>query len=288
MTPVSIPTDPAPPKLAAYGAASLQTVKTFTRESYEAAFGVQAPPCNPALREKAWFDSTLAGRDPEDQVTYQIIGQDKAGTPVFRMVAMSVEEASSVNLPGKVHHPAYVVQPTKAVVVDPQGVPTPISPDYLSLRDQAFALCQELGVDTHTMHEDSYDGPYKYIWPDNEPRRNHVFGEGETENAGMLLKLKNAYGVGAPGYWVHDGASHKWVATAEPSTPAAGPVCPVPVRSLLPTEKLIAGFGGTPEIVNAAALEAKEQAAGGFTEADRALLAGIGARLAAIASKLEV
>jgi hypothetical protein len=280
MTPVSIPVDPAPPKgLAAYGPASLYTVKTFTRESYEAAFGVQPPLCDPARRQKDWFDSGPTG-DPEDQVTYQTIQQGKDGYPTYRTIAMSVAEASSVNLPGAPHYPPYVVQPTKAVTVEPAAT-IAIPASYLSTKDQALLMCRELGVPASTMNAGELVGPVHYGWPEDEPRRIWTIGE-KGENVGELLKLKYAKGVGAPGIWTVVEGVHQWVSMKDPSLPLMTvPACPVPVRALLATEKLgITAFGNQPQITNSDAPHPVEPAGGGgFTDADRALLVAIAARL---------
>jgi hypothetical protein len=280
MNPVSIPVDPAPPVgLAAYGVASLYTVKVFTRESYEAAFGVQPPMCDPARREKTWFDSSLTG-DPEDQVTYQTITQGKDGYPVYRTIAMSVAEALKVNLSGVPHYPAYFVQPTKAVTVEPAAT-IAIPANYLSTKDQALLMCRELGVPTTSMNTGELVGPVHYGWPDDELRRIWTVGE-KNENVGELLKMKYANGVGAPGVWTVTDGAHRWVAMKDPAVPLMSvPACPIPVRALLPAEKLgITAFGNIPQITNSEAPHPVEPVGGGgFTEADRYLLGEIAKRL---------
>ena len=59
MTPTSVPVVPAQPVQANYSAAQLGLFQTFTRDSYLATFGVQAPVWDPTRVDKYWFDSTV-------------------------------------------------------------------------------------------------------------------------------------------------------------------------------------------------------------------------------------
>ena len=57
-SPVSVPAVPPQPNQAVYGFQELALFKSYTRESYRAAFGVEPPPWDPSRLKKTWFDST--------------------------------------------------------------------------------------------------------------------------------------------------------------------------------------------------------------------------------------
>src|SRR5690349_20763739 len=87
-TPVSRPVIPAQPNLLAYGTSQLSLFESYTRESYLAAFGVQAPAWDPSRVRKAWFDSTVDASDPANVAVYKIFAPDASGVWGFRQMAM--------------------------------------------------------------------------------------------------------------------------------------------------------------------------------------------------------
>jgi len=59
---------------------------------------------------------------------------------------------------------------------------------------------------------------FPVIYPANEPRRVwDVVFKGEALNVGMLLSMKYANGVGAPGHWDTSGSDPVWV--SDPPAP---------------------------------------------------------------------
>src|SRR5437660_1565179 len=107
--PVSRPTIPAQPNLLAYGVAELALFTSHARDSYRAAFGVQAPAWDPSRVRKTWFDSTVDASDASNVAVYKIFAPDANGIWGFRQMVMPAWEAATVNLPGAVMYPAYSV-----------------------------------------------------------------------------------------------------------------------------------------------------------------------------------
>jgi len=274
MKPVSVPIVPGQPLgRDVYGKESLYLFKLYDRASYFAEFGVQAPPCDPKRKMKRWFDSTAAGK-------YKAFGQDARGYPLICDLTLSPEEASTVNLPGKSDYPAYSPAPTTAVVRDYQGAPSQIDPYYLSTREEAFAMCAELGVDTVALSEVNDVGPFEVDWR-GEARRFFCIGA-QQEYVGQLLRLKYANGVGAPGHWMIFENKHAWVVDNPASEPASGEEVQVPVRDLLPDERIIVGFGGTPLIGRGDA----QVELSPFTAVDRIVLNDLNDRVKALETLL--
>lgn len=97
MTPVSIPANPPQPNLPSYDATKLETVQEYTADSYQAAWGV-APPWNPALPIKTWFDSTAATLSPWQFATYETIQQIN-GAYQMAPFSLPANVAAQVNIP---------------------------------------------------------------------------------------------------------------------------------------------------------------------------------------------
>src|SRR5207302_8167778 len=97
-----------------YGVQDLALFKTFTRDTYRVAFGVEAPPYNPARLIKAWFDSSVDVSDPSNVAIYKIAARDSKGTWGLKQIVMPAQEAATVNLTGAVNYPAYVIPDTQA------------------------------------------------------------------------------------------------------------------------------------------------------------------------------
>ncbi|HLX46123.1 MAG TPA: hypothetical protein VKR43_21910 [Bryobacteraceae bacterium] len=139
--PVSIPVTPAQPNLLAYGIQELGLFTSFTRDTYLAAFGVQAPAWDPNRLTKVWFDSTVDTSDPSNVAVYQIVGKDQSGNWTIKQMVIPTSEAATVNLPGAITYPAYTVAPTAAT----RGGSF-INPNYLSLQADAEALMNLLAA----------------------------------------------------------------------------------------------------------------------------------------------
>lgn len=118
--PVSLPVVPPQPDREAYGFAELALFQTYTRETYRAAFGVQAPPWNPARPSKYWFDSTADASAAANVAAYKIFAVDSTGIWAIRQLVLPAAEAVAINLPGLVTYPPYVIAPTDATRAGPR------------------------------------------------------------------------------------------------------------------------------------------------------------------------
>lgn len=108
---------------AVYGVGELELFVSYARESYRAAFGVEAPVFDPGARPKLWFDTT-APADPEEEVAYRFVIGDRI--VVRHMLA---GEARAVNIPpGSYSGPALKAQwgvPVRALDALEALVPSP-------------------------------------------------------------------------------------------------------------------------------------------------------------------
>jgi hypothetical protein len=276
-TPISQPAIPAQPLSLAYGIQDLALLKTYSRDSYLAAFGVQAPAWDPSRVRKTWFDSTVDASDPSNVAVYKVIAPDSTGTWAVRQLVMPASEAAAVNLPGLVTYPPYAVAPTQAT----RGGSS-INPNYLSLESDARAMMALFGG--ANLYDEGNGGMFPIVYPANEPRRAWDFMfKGTAVNVGALLMRLNANGVGAPGTWDASGAEPVWIPAPTPPDGVNDmrPPRPVPVRALLPNEKLQAGLMGV-SVVRTDLQQQSDEAAGQFTPDDRATLQQIYRMLSAV------
>jgi len=237
----SVPVVPAQPNLADYAVDALALFQTYTRDSYLATFGVQAPAWNSAWPAKYWFDSTV---DAASAATVSYTVFDSATTS-FEQLSLSAAEAASVNLPGAVTYPAYVIAPTTAT----RGGPA-VDPGWLSLQADAAVLMAQLGG-SNLVDGGVTDTPLDpVVYPAGELRRMWQFTvDGTPLNAGLLLAAENASGLGAPGQWsLTSPGNPVWVPASAPTgvddTRAA---VAMPLRGLLANEELVGsplGLGG--------------------------------------------
>jgi hypothetical protein len=265
--PVSQPVVPAQPSTEFFTIQDLALFKSYSRESYRAAFGVEAPAYDPARRRKSWFDSTVDVSDPNNVATYRIAAQDQNGNGILSRIVVPAQEAATVNLPGAIQYPPYVVTPTRAT----RGGSS-LNAIYLSLESDAQALMKELGGD-NLQQEELPSFPADY--PSDEPRRLWNFQiQGQTVNVGSLLLSRNAQGIGAPGHWDVSAPQPVWV--PDPPGPTGAddtrPPWEMPVRDLLPNEQLYLGLLGIVGVVRTDLQNAEDEASGKFTAADRATL----------------
>ena len=265
--PLSQPAAPAQPSTEFYGVQELALFKSYSRETYRAAFGVQAPAYDPTRRGKSWFDSSVDLSASDNVAVYRIVAQDQSGNGILQQIVIPAQEAASVNLSGPVQYAPYVVAPTPAT----RGG-SGLNPIYLSLESDAQALMQELGGDTLQLEElPSFPADY----PAGEPRRLWDFlVRGRAVNVGSLLLSRNAQGVGAPGHWDVSAPEPVWI--PDPAGPTGAddtrPPREMPVRDLLPNEKLYTGFMGILGVVRTDLQKNEDEASGKFTADDRALL----------------
>jgi len=265
--PVSLPVAPAQPAAEFYSILDLALFKSYSRESYQTAFGVEAPVYDPARRQKSWFDSSVDVSAQNNTAGYRIATQDQNGNQILQQIVMPAQEAATVNLPGAVHYPPYVVAPTLAT----RGGSI-LNPIYLSVEGDARALMTELGGASLQQEELP---PFTADYPDGEPRRPWEFlVRGQMYNAGALLASRNAQGIGSPGHWDLSSPAPVWVPDPNGLTEAddTRPPWPMPVRDLLPNEKLYTGLMGIPGVQRTDLQQTADEASGKFTPDDRATL----------------
>ena len=267
MTPTSIPVAPSQPAQANYAVEALALFKTFTRDSYLTALGVQAAAWDPSRSSKFWFDSSV---DPTSStpVSYNVFNASAAS---FVQLSLPASVAATVNLPGALSYAPYVIAPTTA---NRSGAP--ITPQWLSLQADAIQLMTQFGGSG--LMDIGAIGTNPVLYPATESRRMWTFTVAGTPlNAGMLLAAQNFAGVGAPGHWSFASPGNpSWVSTPAPTvlddTRAA---VAVPVRALLANEKLVPSpFGlGSATVVRTDFGGASGAGQGdGFTAADRTVL----------------
>lgn len=265
--PFSQPVIPPQPDQPYYGVLELALFKTYTRDSYLAAFGVQAPPYDPSRVIKSWFDSTVDSSDPANVSVYKILSRDQNGNWGLRQMVLPATEAATVNLTGAITYPPYVIPPTQAT----RGG-SGIDAEYLSLEADARAVMAETGGTS--VVDGGNSTVFPVVYPASEPRRVwDVMFKGQPLNAGLLLLAKNAKGVGAPGRWNTSGSDAVWVPDPPAPTGLDDTRQPrdLPLRDLLPNEKLQTGLMGV-GIVRTDLQQPAQQAAGEFTADDRATL----------------
>ena len=265
--PASQPVVPAQPSTEFYSIQDLALFKTYSRESYRAAFGVDAAAYDPARLRKSWFDSSVDLSDPGNVAVYQVVAQDQNGNGILRQMVMPAEEAATVNLPGAIQYPSYVVAPTLAT----RGGSV-LNAIYFSLETDAQALMTQLGG-SGLQQEDLPSFPASY--PSDELRRPWYFLlQGQPVNVGALLLTRNAQGVGAPGHWDVSSPQPAWI--PDPPGPTGAddtrPMRAMPVRNLLPNEQLYAGLMGLLGVVRTDLQKTADEASGMFTSEDRVTL----------------
>lgn len=248
-TPVSVPTPQPVPSTSPYGISVLDLFQTYTRSSFFAAFGVESPPFNSAWPVKNWFDSTANPAVPT--VYYSLATATQGATSQIILPAemapflLQPGQANVLNLIDEVvAYLPYTVQPTTAY--ESSGpYHLPINPYYLSTPEQAQQFSQILGGGPVTNYQLAA-GPAGnvIVYPDlaTDPRQWYEFKDshGQTQYPGLLLLQENALGVGHPGSWVDNGTSWAWQAAYVPPPVApTGPLVPMPMRQLLPTEQVV-------------------------------------------------
>jgi hypothetical protein len=268
--PVSLPIVPPQPNQEAYGFAELALFQTYTRETYLAAFGIQAPAWDPSRPSKFWFDSTADASAIGNVAAYKIFGVNSTGTWALQPLVLPAAEAAAVNLPGAVTYTPYVIAPTGAT----RGG-SPQNAKYLSLDSDARTLMATFGATG--LVDEGATNYYPISYPSDEPRRSWaILLNGHQQNVGELLAARNAQGVGSPGHWDTSQGFAIWV--ADPPAPTGQddlrPPRPLPVRDLLPNEIIQTGLMS----VSVARTDLQQESAkqgGAFLPDDRKTLQGI-------------
>ena len=270
MRPTSIPVAPDQPDQANYPVDALALFKTFTRDTYLSTFGVQAPAWDPARPPKFWFDSSVDATS-FGSVSYTVF---RASGARFEPLALAASEAASINLPGALSYAPYVIAPTSA-----NRAGAPITPQWLSLQAEAIHLMTQFGGSG--LMDVGAIGTNPVLYPASENRRMWTFTVAGTPlNAGMLLAAQNAAGVGAPGQWnLASPGNPVWISTPAPTgLDDTRPAVALPVRALLPNEKLVPspfGLGSATVVRMDFGGTSGANQGDGFTAADRNVLAAI-------------
>lgn len=271
--PTSIPQYPPQPDQAIYGFSVLQTVPTFTRQSYLNAFGVQPPDFDATKPPKFWFDSTVDLSNSANVAVYQTVQLDGITASIVQL-QMPATQAASVNIPGLVTYPPYVIQPTTATMGG-----QPFNADVLSDLQDAINLAASFGLGSSTVFDgDPTFGPFLVDYPATEPRRQWmILFKGAPVSVGILLSNMNAQGIGSPGAWDLTGPQPVWVPVPPPpdgitsGVPQPGTTVSVPVRPLLPNEEIVSTLGGA-MIARTDMSSAATDTGSGFGPTDRATL----------------
>src|ERR1700676_1207384 len=111
-TPVSQPVTPVQPNQEVYGIQELGLFSTYSRDTYLALFGIEAPAWDPSRVTKTWFVSTGDTSNPANIAIYQTITLNQSAQWTMSPLVLPAQEAAIVNLPGAAVYPAYVVMPT--------------------------------------------------------------------------------------------------------------------------------------------------------------------------------
>lgn len=235
------------PEQQIYSVTELHPFHPITREEYKNMTGTDAPPFDPSKPRKRWVD--LAA--PKDKKTKYNIVKIKNGVPVIDVLW---EHGAEVNLPGAAQYPSYQPAPTSAVwdcaaTNDEPAKPKPINPADLSDLSEAQTLMKELGgTNLRESASTQAAGPCTLNWNGETRRMYEIQVNGQWHNVGLLLKLKNAEGVGRPGNWsIAAGAgSIAWIPVfpSDLGLQDPRPEVPFPVRPLYSNEKLVLRFGG--------------------------------------------
>ena len=271
-TPVCVPQNPAQPDQAIYGLSALETVPSFTRESYLAAFGVQAPSFDAAMPPKYWFDSTVDASMPGNVAVYEQAALSGLSAQIAQM-RMPASQAAAVNIPGLIAYPTYVIAPTSAAI---NG--QPVNADILSSYQDAVNLAASWALGSSAVFDgDPAMGPFAIVYPATESRRQWmILVKGIAQNAGICLAAMYAQGIGHPGDWDLNGPEPLWKPAPDAAdgitsgVPLPGSQVPVPVRALLANEQIISTLGGA--MVARTDMSSAATEAGGFGASDRATL----------------
>lgn len=172
------------------------------------------PAYNPAFPLKDWEGSG-------DLLSFS------AQTGLFTAMSVPTEQSGVNFLPAA--YPAYEIAPTVAM----SGT-DPVDPAYLSSLSDLFELMKELngtapGDDGR--NKINYGTESRAVWT-------FTTGAGKRVNAGGLLLMKNARGVGHPGHWESTQESIEWASDPDPATPGNIVNLGLPVRALKENEKL--------------------------------------------------
>lgn len=235
--PESKMTVPAQPDKDRYSISELYLVPVYNdRASYEAAFGEQAPPFNPNFPVQKFFVYPI-DTDPFVYFGYQ--------NGEIRKMSIPAEAATNVNLPGSYRYPTetpWFGEESTAYVLE-FGRKTFLVGTSLVDKGYAEGVLAEMqrdlpGVDI-TLSEVKAQRPIVIVYPASEPRRRMAFYiNGVQRDAALILSNRFSVGIGRPGKWSLVLGEPIFTPDPEPVVSPNAVETPIPVRPLLPNEKL--------------------------------------------------
>ncbi len=229
---------PIQPNQPQYPISSLDLFPVYaTRAAYQQATGQQAPPFDASQPLKGWADLAPNGQP------YLIFDSTAVATGYVSQMTLTPAQAAQLNLPGIYSYPAYVSPPTDAQQVGPYGPIGPVNPDQVCLQADAQTIANQIaplyaGQTISIVQENS--GIMHYVYG-LDPRRQWYIQIGNLVFlAQALIETQNGHGVGVPGQWTLTSGTLNWVYDS-PATvaPANAVTVPVPIRPLLPNEKIV-------------------------------------------------
>lgn len=252
--PTSLPVTPAAPSFPA-AIAALNLFVTWTRATFLAAFGCQAPPYNPSQPTRNWFD-TSATPGPYE---YALVNG-----PTASILALPVPANVGLpNLPGIYQYPAWSNPATTVAVVQLPGVAgtQPLNPQFLVSMADAEAVLAALPAGSE-ISEDSTDA--NVIWG-AETRRDYTVNVPGGPAGQYVQPLRAAMthistdtsgnyasgGIGSPGSFLVSAAAINWAPAPDPGL-SAGPAMAVPCAPLWPNTAFGVGPLASVEIVSTA------------------------------------
>jgi len=295
ITPISKPESRPQPDQLQFVVRELELFEKFTRSGYRLKFGVPAPKWDPSRPIKRWFDSTVDRSQAEREFEYKVLGKVD-GSPALVSLRIKAIEAATPNLPGPYEYVSYEdwLKPSRTVSVfhELSGavVRQQLGADWVLAPEVAEQLAAAVSKDTgkqFRVQEADPPGNAVYEYGDERKVLNiiSVSESGATTkyNAGRLWKTRCRNGIEAPGHWAIEDNLLTWVAVVEPTGDLdPRPEVQIPLRDLLPNEKLMVG------LANAVLVRRtdKESATSGFSVADRKLLAELHTKVSELHARI--
>ncbi len=141
MTPTSISTEKPQPDAALYGTDVLELFTSYSRDSYFAAFQVEAPAFDPSKPTKTWLDSSVDLSDPDNNLVQYCKLAPMSGTWGIKKFTLLAADAAAVNL---LPRPSAGVDPSKL-----SKSTTPVPVRQLKPDENFLPTSDGLGVHIH-------------------------------------------------------------------------------------------------------------------------------------------
>lgn len=251
---VSVPQEKPVPSRNVYSTVELELLVRYSRASYRAKFGVQAPKFDPNWPVQRCFDTSADPAKP-----YTFLALNKRGL-TLESTTIPGARACVPNLPGTLDYTSWKPAPSRVQIrVVADGRVTPVTnANTLSTAVQASRLADELDrtLDcASSVNLRELSASYEYVYPPDDPRRIYdvtLFFAPDNErayNVGLLLQERYRAGVDAPGKWLLTQQDEQnkliWVPDVEPTYNWNDlPEVAIPMRALHEDEELFYQFGG--------------------------------------------